>query len=90
MFQRGNKKVDLAGGAAMTQKVLGSIDKTADKTAKTPLVERAPIDLSKKVVEELISLVEKIEDPAEAGERTRAGYWSYRAPFPGVRYYSWE
>lgn len=65
---------------------------------KRPLVERAPRDLSKKVVEELTSLVEKIEDSAKAEEQSKeqlleqskAGYWFYRAPFPGVRYYSWE
>jgi hypothetical protein len=75
--------MELEGGPAVTQKVISPID-------KAPVVERAPRDLSKKVAEELTSLVEKIEDSAKAKGQSKAGYWFYRAPFPGVRYYSWE
>lgn len=67
----------------MIQKVISSI-------GKTPLVERAPGDLSNKVIEELTILVDKIEDSVKAKEQSKPGYWFYRAPFPGVRYYSWE
>lgn len=67
----------------MNQKVISLID-------KTPVVDRTPEDLSRTVVEELISLVQKVEDQAEAKDQSEAGYWFYRMPFPGVRYYSYE
>jgi hypothetical protein len=67
----------------VNQKAINLVD-------KTPVVERAPEDLSKTVIEELISLVRKFEDQAATEGRSASTYWQYRVPSPGVRYCSYE
>jgi hypothetical protein len=67
----------------VNQKVINLID-------KTQVVERAPEDLSKTVIEELISLVQKAEDQSVTEGRSESTFWHYRVPSPGVRYYSYE
>jgi predicted transcriptional regulator len=59
-------------------------------TDKAQVVERAPEQLSNKVVEELIGLVQRIENQEEANNESKATYWVYRVPFAGVRYYSYQ
>jgi len=67
----------------MNQKVISLID-------KTQVLERPPEDLSKMVIEELTSLVQKTEDQAATEGRSASTFWHYRVPSPGVRYYSYE
>jgi hypothetical protein len=71
------------GSKAMDQKVIILTD-------KAQVVERDPEELSNKVVEELIDLVQRAEKHEEAHNESKATYWVYRAPFAGVRYYSYE
>lgn len=59
-------------------------------TDKAQVVERAPKPLSKKVVEELVGLVQEIASQDEANSQSEPAYWFYRVPFAGVRYYSYE
>jgi hypothetical protein len=72
---RGDKSVD--------HKVTSLID-------KAQVLERDPEELSSKVVEELIAVVQRVEKPEQASNGAKATYWVYRAPFAGVRYYSYE
>jgi hypothetical protein len=51
-------------------------------------LERDPVALSDKLVEELIDLVLRVENQEEATSGTMATDWSYQVPFAGVRYYS--
>jgi hypothetical protein len=67
----------------MDQKVISLTD-------KAHVVERAPEELSNKIVEELIGLVRRIENQEEANNESMATYWVYRVPFAGVRYYSYQ
>ena len=67
----------------MDQKAIGLTD-------KAQVVKRAPEELSNKVVEELIGLVQKAEKQEEPNNGSKATYWVYRAPFAGVRYYSYQ
>jgi hypothetical protein len=71
------------GSKAMDQKVIILTD-------KAQVVERDPEELSNKVVEELIDLIQRAEKHEEAHNESKATYWVYRAPFAGVRYYSYE
>jgi hypothetical protein len=59
-------------------------------TDKAQVMERDPEELSNKVVEELIGLVQRTEKHEEAPNESKATYWVYRVPFAGVRYYSYE
>jgi hypothetical protein len=63
--------------------------KVVSLTDKAQTAERDPEELSGKVVEELIYLVQRAEDREEASQAEPA-YWFYRVPFPGVRYYSYQ
>lgn len=67
----------------MDQKVISLTD-------TVQVVEREPKELSNIVVAELISLVQRVEKQEEANIQSEPAYWFYRAPFPGVRYYSYE
>jgi hypothetical protein len=64
--------------------------KVVSLTEKVQIVERDPEELSDKVVEELIDLVQRAEKQEEASIQSEPAYWFYRVPFPGVRYYSYE
>ena len=64
--------------------------KTISLTDKAQVVARDPEELSNKMVEELIDLVQKVENREEANNGPEATYWVYRVPFAGVRYYSYE
>jgi hypothetical protein len=57
---------------------------------KAHVVEHDPEQLSDKVVEELIDLVQKVGNREEANNESKATYWVYRVPFAGVRYYSYQ
>lgn len=67
----------------MDQKVITLAD-------KAPVLERDPQELSNKVVEELIEVVQRVEKSEQAGDEAKATYWVYRMPFAGVRYYSYQ
>jgi hypothetical protein len=67
----------------MDQKIISLTD-------KAQVVERAPEQLSNKVLEELLDLVQKAENQEEANNESKATYWVYRVPFAGVRYYSYQ
>ena len=67
----------------MDQKVISLIE-------KGQVVEHDPEELSDKVKEELIDLVQTIENQEETNSGSKAAYWFYRVPFAGVRYYSYE
>ena len=67
----------------MEQKVISLND-------KVQVVERGPEELSDKVVEELIDLVQRAEKQEEGSIQSESAYWFYRVPFPGVRYYSYQ
>lgn len=54
------------------------------------VLERDPVELSDRVVAELADLVQRAENPEEAKSGTKAVDWTYRVPFAGVRYYSYE
>ena len=54
------------------------------------VMERDPEELSGKVVEELIDLVQRAEKQEEGSIQSEPAYWFYRVPFPGVRYYSYQ
>ena len=64
--------------------------KVISLTEKVQVVERGPEELSDKVVEELIDLVQRAEDQGETNLQPEPAYWFYRVPFPGVRYYSYQ
>ena len=67
----------------MDQKIISLTD-------KAQVVERAPEQLSNKVLEELLDLVQKAENQEEANNESKATYWVYRVPFAGVRCYSYQ
>jgi hypothetical protein len=67
----------------MDQKVISLPD-------KVQVVERDPEELSNYLVEELVDLVQRAEKQEEASTQPEPACWCYRAPFPGVRYYSYE
>ena len=67
----------------MDQEVISLID-------RPQVLERDPEELSSKVVEELIEVVQRAEKSEPAGDEAKATYWVYRMPFAGVRYYSYE
>ena len=67
----------------MDQKVITLADKAL-------VLERDPQELSNKVVEELIEVVQRVEKSEQAGDEAKATYWVYRMPFAGVRYYSYQ
>jgi hypothetical protein len=71
------------GSKAMDQKVIILTD-------KAQVVERDPEELSNKVVEELIDLVQRIESQEGDNNESKTTHWVYRVPFAGVRYYSYE
>ena len=59
-------------------------------TDNVQVVEREPEELSNIVVAELISLIQRAQEPEEARIQSEPAYWFYRMPFPGVRYYSYQ
>ena len=67
----------------MDQKAIGLID-------TVQVMEPDPKELSNIVVAELISLIQRAEEPEEAISQSEPALWFYRMPFPGVRYYSYE
>ena len=67
----------------MDQKVISLTD-------KAQVLERDPEELSHRVVEELIDLVQRVEKSEQASNGAEATYWVYRVPFAGVRYYAYE
>jgi hypothetical protein len=64
--------------------------KLIHSSEKTAVVERAPQEINKKLVSQLLNLVQKVERQKEDRGRPMASHWSYRVPFAGVRYYSFE
>lgn len=45
--------------------------------------------LTIKTAQELADLAEEAQPDSPPGYPTRAAHWSYRIPFPGVRYYNY-
>ena len=59
-------------------------------TNKREVVERDPEQLSEKMLEELIDIVQKVEQREEVDHQSKVTGWFHRVPFAGVRYYSYE
>lgn len=64
----------------MNRKVIGL-------TGNAQVVECDPEELSGKVVEELIDVLQRVERQKDASNGSKADYWVYRVPFAGARYY---